>query len=290
MRMGFVDGAGKGYTAPIFRAGHSRKPMDQVIFIASLLAIGGGVGILSASLGIGGGVLMIPAFILVFTDFDINTAKGTSMMTIMFVAAYNSYRMNRGDTKNSWSLVGAIAIGSLTGGYLGGWITSLLSDTTVTFIFVGLILFAGVRTFVLKEVVVQEEDVRRRQIAAACIGLVGGLVAGATGTGGGAIFVPLVLWAGIVTNERVVALSNTIMVITSASGLVAHLLAQATVEQYGVIGMVNLTVPPLVVLGAILSAPLGRKLNTHLTFARRRVVMGVLLLTIAIRLIYRAIA
>lgn len=263
--------------------------MDTLLFIASLLAIGGGVGILSASLGIGGGVLMIPAFLLVFPDFDMNTAKGTSMMTIMFVAAYNSYRMNRGDTKNSWNLIGSIAIGSLAGGYMGGWITSLLNDTTVTFIFVSLLFFAGVRTFILKEVIVHEEDVRHRKVAAGLIGLAGGIVAGATGTGGGAIFVPLVLWAGLVTNARVVALSNTIMVLTSASGLVAHLLASATVDQYGTIGLVNVTVPPLVVLGAIISAPLGRKINTHLTFNRRRVVMGGLLLIIAVRLIYRAI-
>ena len=51
--------------------------------------------------------------------------------------------------------------------------------------------------------------------------------------------------------------------------------------------LVTVSLAPVVVIAAIASAPLGRWINAHLTFERRRVVMGVLLLVIAARLIYR---
>ena len=121
------------------------------------------------------------------------------------------------------------------------------------------------------------------------IGLVSGLVAGATGTGGGAVLVPLVLWAGLVSNERVVALSNTVMAATAAAATVAHLASEQTMDTASTFGLVNASLAPVVVIAAIASAPVGRWINAHLSLGRRRVVMGLLLFVIAARLIYRIV-
>ena len=155
--------------------------MDPILFILVILAVGAGVGVVSAALGVGGGILMVPAFLYVFPDMDINTAKGSSLLAIMFVAAYNSWRMNRGDMKNPWNVALAISAGAIVGGFLGGWVTALMSDAAVTWIFVGLITFAAIRTFFLQSRVVHEEDVRRHRLGAAMIGLASGFVGGATG-------------------------------------------------------------------------------------------------------------
>ncbi len=264
--------------------------MDPILFVLVILAVGAGVGIVSAALGIGGGVLMVPAFLYVFSDMDINTAKGSSLLAIVFVAGFNSWRMNRGEMKNPWSVTTAIAAGAIVGGFTGGWVTGLLSDSTVTWVFVGLLTFAAIHTFLLKERLVDEEDVRPRRVAAALIGLAAGFVGGATGTGGGAILVPLALLAGVVSNARVVALSNTVMAATAAAGTVAHLASERTMETASTYGLVNVSLAPVVVVAAIATAPVGRWINGHLSLNRRRVVMGALLLTIAARLIYRVMA
>lgn len=255
-----------------------------------MLLVGAGVGVMSAALGIGGGVLMVPAFLSLFPEMDIHTAKGSSMLIIMFVATYNAVRMNRGDMRNPLRLILVIAVGSVVGGYVGGWVTALLSDTAASWIFIGLLFFAGARAFLLQEKKVDESDVRKREVTAALIGLAGGIVAGATGTGGGAIFVPLALWAGIVSNYRVVALSNAVMIASATAGTVAYLLSEKSTAMEYTVGMVNLSLAPFVIIGAVAAAPIGRRINKALSFERRRVVMGALLLIITLRLMYRAMA
>ncbi len=262
--------------------------MDPNLFFL-LLAVGAGVGIVSAALGIGGGVLMVPTFLYVIPGMDINTAKGSSLLAIVFVASFNSWRMNRAGLRRRWGVTVAIAGGAIVGGFAGGWLTGRMSDTAVTWVFVGLLGFAALRMLSLRPRVVHEEDVQRHQGVAALIGLASGLVAGATGTGGGAVLVPLALWAGLVSNERVVALSNTFMAATAAAGTVAHLTSQQTMDTAWTYGLVNVSLAPLVVVAAITAAPLGRWIDGRLTLHRRRVVMGTLLFVIAARLIFRAL-
>lgn len=263
--------------------------MELILFIALMLAVGSGVGIMSAALGVGGGVLMVPAFVYFFPEMDMNTAKGSSLLVIVFVTSYNSWRMNRGEMRSSWSAINAIAFGSVFGGFAGGWLTGRMSDAAVTWIFVALLGFAGTRMFFISPRTVHDNEVRRRKVVAPLIGLASGFVAGATGTGGGAILVPFALLAGVVSNERVVALSNSVMAVAATAGMLGHLFSQRTVDMPWTFGLVNVAVAPVVVIGAVASAPLGRWLNAKLSFEGRRIVMAVLLLAIALRLCFRAL-
>lgn len=262
--------------------------MSTVLFFAVLLAVGAGVGIVSAALGIGGGTLMVPAFLAMFPQMDINTAKGSSLFAIMFVSAYHAWEARRAGIKSPWDVVAACALGSIAGGYAGAAVTALMPETTVTWIFIALLLFAGIRTFFLKQRTVREDEVRKRQLISIAIGFAAGIVGGGTGTGGGLVLVPLALWAGIASNERVVALSNTVMVATSAAGALAHVFAEKTVDMPWTYGMVNISLAPLVVVGAILFTKPGRWINQQLSLPRRKVVMGTLLVLIAIQLALRA--
>ena len=93
---------------------------------------------------------------------------------------------------------------------------------------------------------------------------------------------------GIVTNERVVALSNTVMVATCTSAALCHALAERTTELPGTFGQVDVMLAPLVVVGAVAAGPAGRWLNARMSLRWRKAVMGVVLLLIAARLAYRA--
>ena len=93
--------------------------MDILLPIAGMAMLGAGVGVVSAALGVGGGILMVPAFATFVAGVDMNTAKGSSLLVITFVAAVNSWRMNRGETKSPWDVIGLIALGSIAGGFLG---------------------------------------------------------------------------------------------------------------------------------------------------------------------------
>ncbi len=263
--------------------------MTIALFIFGMLALGAGVGVISAALGLGGGILMVPAFITFVPGIDAHTAKGTSLFIIIFVAAVNTWRLNRGHRDRHWDVAAAMAAGSIVGGYLGAWITAQLSDETVIWIYIVFLLIAALRTFLIQPTPVKPENIRRRNGVAALIGAGAGAVGGGTGTGGGLLMVPLSLMAGIITNERVVALSNAVMVATAIAGSVAHIGAERTVDLPWTVGHISFALAPLVFIGSQLGAPWGQRLERHLTLQRRKLIMGILLLAISARLVYQVL-
>jgi uncharacterized membrane protein YfcA len=260
-------------------------------FVLQMLALGISVGLISNALGLGGGVFMVPGFLAFVEGIDAKTAKGTSLVVIVLVAAVNTWRLNRGRENWNWRLAGIIASGSIVGSYASSWLTTrpYVSNAAVIWCFIGLLLLTGIRTFFIKEPKVTEKDLRTRGVTAIFIGLMTGLVAGATGVGGGVVLVPLALVAGIITNKRVVALSNMVMVATCTVGALTHAMAERTVDLPLTYGNVNLALVPLVFIAAQVAGPAGRWVNGHLGLRRRKVIMGVVVILIAVQLAYRAI-
>jgi len=258
-------------------------------FLIQTLLVGVAVGLISNGLGLGGGILMVPAFLTIVPVMDLNTAKGSSLLIIVFVAAINAWRLGRCLPHRPWKLAGTIAAASVVGGYTAGWATSRMPETPVALIFIVLLVLLALRTFLLRPHVVREDEVRERNVMAGTIGLVTGIFSGATGTGGGAVLIPLALMTDIVSNEHVVALSNHVMVATCAAGTLAHLLAPRTTNLPWTFGHVNLAMAPLVLLGSMAVGPWGRQINRHLTLERRRLVMGVLLAAIAVKFLCRIV-
>ena len=263
--------------------------MSLFLFIVGMLLVGGSVGLISAALGLGGGLVMVPAFIELIEGMDPHTAKGTSLAVIMFVAATNVWRLNRGHADRQWALAASLALGSIPGSWIGTWLTAHLPARAVLWVFIVFMGIAAVRTFLVDAKAVSEDEVRRRGLVAAGIGLLTGLAAGATGLGGGFVLVPLALICGIVSDKRVVALSNTVMTATCLAGAASHAFGPNTTGLPWTVGQLYLPVVTLVFVGAQLGAPLGKRINERMPLRTRKVTMGVLLLLISARLVYRAL-
>ena len=249
--------------------------------------IGVGAGVISASLGMGGGVVMVPAFITFVHGMDMHTAKGTSLFIIIFIALVNAWRLNRHAKQIPWRMALWLAAGSIFGSFAAAWLTTLLPGVVVGYLFLTLVLILAVRTFSIPSHAAHDIVRRQRFLPAASIGSLAGLAGGATGTGGGAVLVPLALHFGIAANHRVVALSNMVMVATSIAGSIAHFLASPIYEKSGTIGHVYLPIVPFIFLGAQLGSPIGVWINHHLTLQRRRIVLGLVLLLIGVRIYLR---
>jgi len=249
--------------------------------------VGIGVGVISGALGLGGGILMVPAFMTFVPDMETHTAKGTSLFIIIFVATLNAWRLNKHLDRWPWVLAAYLAGGSIIGSYAGAWITSRAPEGLVLGFFIVLLVALTVRTFLLQATEVTPERVRQRRGITLLIGLAAGLFGGATGTGGGSVLIPLALMAGIVSNERVVGLSNLVMVATAIAGTVAHLNAERIYPHDPTVGHVYFGLVLLVFIGAQIGSPLGKRINAQLTLPRRRVLMAGLLVIITLRLLYR---
>jgi uncharacterized membrane protein YfcA len=264
--------------------------MDLVLYIAGMLTLGVGVGLLSGALGLGGGVLMVPAFIAFIPHMDAHTATGTSLFIIVFVSSENAWRIGRRMPRVPWGTAAVLATGSLIGGYGGSYLVGIVDENVVLWGFLLLLGVLALRTFFLQPPQVSEGEVRRRTPTSLLIGLTAGFTGGATGTGGGAVLIPLALLTGISSGTQVVLLSNMVMVVTSLAGTVARLQAEAVYPGEWVVGNVYLPLAPLVFLGAQVGSPLGRYLDRRLTHQQRRTAMGVMLTLITARLLWRMLS
>ena len=98
--------------------------MSELIII---LAIGLAAGLLSGSMGVGGGVIIVPSLIF-FMGFSLHQAQGTSLalMTIpvMLVAASNFYKEGFVDIKVALLL----AVTFIVGGYLGSKFSIMMPE------------------------------------------------------------------------------------------------------------------------------------------------------------------
>lgn len=85
--------------------------------IVALIAVGLAAGVLSASLGVGGGIVYVPALVTLFS-FAQHEAQGTSLAVIvptMIVAAVVHSKARRVD----WDTVIALGSAAVVGGFLG---------------------------------------------------------------------------------------------------------------------------------------------------------------------------
>ena len=108
-----------------------------------LLLVGLVAGALGAALGVGGGIIFVPALV-VFVALDQHLAEGTSLAVIvptMVVASFVHARSKRID----WRLVTYLAFGAAVGGWLGARLALGIDESTLRRSFAVLMLVVAVR-------------------------------------------------------------------------------------------------------------------------------------------------
>lgn len=114
-----------------------------------LIAIGLVAGIFSGIVGLGGGIIIIPALIYIL-GLSQKEAQGTSLALMLppigLLAAINYYKAGAINLK--FALV--IALAFLIGGYLGSKVALSLTDQTLKKIFAFALLILGLRMLIWK--------------------------------------------------------------------------------------------------------------------------------------------
>lgn len=112
--------------------------------IIKFIIIGIAAGTLSGLVGVGGGVLIVPALIFFF-QFTTRQAQGTSLGTLLLpvgiIAVYTFYK--NGDLNVRASLL--IGLGFLLGGYLGSKINYALPKEYIDYIMGFILIFFGLK-------------------------------------------------------------------------------------------------------------------------------------------------
>jgi uncharacterized membrane protein YfcA len=112
--------------------------------ILLLLIIGLSAGVLSGLVGVGGGIIVVPALVF-FLGFSQQQAQGTSLglllLPIGILAVLNYYNKGFIDIR----IVGIMAIAFVLGGWLGSKLALTLPEITVKRIFAVVLFYSGIK-------------------------------------------------------------------------------------------------------------------------------------------------
>lgn len=118
-------------------------PSLTALVVTGYVLSGVGMGFLSALLGIGGGILIIPVLATVF-DYEQQLANGTSLAVMIPIALLGAYRLSRAGLTD-WNLGLRFGAGAVAGGALGALIAVAMSGIAVRYAFSVVMIVIGVR-------------------------------------------------------------------------------------------------------------------------------------------------
>ncbi|HCQ59027.1 MAG: sulfite exporter TauE/SafE family protein [Sulfitobacter sp.] len=246
-------------------------------------------GILAGLLGVGGGIVIVPALYLALSTagmdpaITMQVAVGTSLATIVFTSLSSGYgHFKRGaidmDLLKLWapSLLVGVVIGALLGGYVSG------------LILVG--VFATVAALVALDMIFRKtkDDPTPRGFAKpiwAVLGVVTGGLSAMMGIGGGTIGVPLLNFLGY-DIRRAVGTSAAIGFIIGLPGAVVYALTGLGAEGLPPfsLGYVNLAAAAIIIPLTSSFAHVGVKLAHSIPRRALRFAFGIFLMVTSLRM------
>lgn len=116
--------------------------------IISMIGVGLAAGFIGGLLGVGGGVLMVPAFLYLLHDRipDMKIAVGTSMAVIIATSIAATIKHHTGGRVN-WQVVPWVAAAAIIGAYLGAWVTGGTKPLMLRRLFAILLMVVALKMF-----------------------------------------------------------------------------------------------------------------------------------------------
>lgn len=264
------------------------------IEILILSATGFFAGTFGTMIGIGGGVIFIPVFLLAF-NFTPQEAIGTSLVAVFFNALSGSFsylRQKRVDIKAGWKF----AVATIPGAFLGAWLAKYFTAHTLELVFG--ILLAAIALFIffrkepVNNVKSSVKHVRKlidskgeifeyapKESLGIAISFVIGIISSLLGIGGGIIHVPALVYLLGFPVHIATATSHFVLAISTFSGSISHFILDQ------ILYLPALIVAVCAILGAQIGAGLSRRVKGSV-IAR---LLAVALLVVGIRLLLKAI-
>lgn len=253
------------------------------------LAIGVTVGFLAGLLGIGGGMVMVPMLVIVFTakgfpaEQMMHLSLATSMATIVFTSLA-SVRAHDRHGAVDWRVARAMAPGIVVGALAATLLAGYVPTRPLAIFFTGFMFYAATQMFV------EVKPKPSRQLpgmaglfgAGALIGAFSGVLA----AGGAFLSIPFLAWCNLPLKRAIgTAAANGFPI--AVAGTAGYVLNGLRVEGLpeGSLGYVYLPGLALIVSASMPIAPLGARLAHVLPVRRLRIAFAVMLLALALRML-----
>lgn len=253
--------------------------MEQLVL---LLLIGAVVGLMSSVIGLGGGVVIVPA-LSIYLGFSHHEAVAASLMTIAFVTAFNVIRFHI-QNKIHWPSVLILVLSGSAAAFLAGLVASWFSEPVLIALFILLLAFLILKIVLLRDMAGENDEVTAHGFKMARFGFFSGFISGLTGVGGGSILTPLLLSTRSISRHRVIPVVNVFMMFVSFFGALAFALEPVPATAVWQIGAVHIDSALMLFLGAIPAAWFGTKIHDSVSLKLQKTLLAVFLIIIFIRM------
>jgi uncharacterized membrane protein YfcA len=251
--------------------------------------LGGVAGVLAGLLGVGGGLIIVPALVMLFAKQSFLTgqiqhlAVGTSLASIVFtsLSSMRAHHQRAGvDWGMVWRMSPAIVIGALS----GAWVASQVSTRCLQWVFVVFVYGVAAQMFLKAEVPHSQAQSRKGVLLTLLSALIGG-VSSLVGVGGGSLLVPLLSWCNL-PMRRAIGTSAAIGFFIATSGAGGSMMAGwgvAGLPKYS-IGYVYWPAVAGIALLSTVTAPLGARLAHRVPVPMLKRFFAVLLCVIGLKM------
>ncbi|OOF58742.1 sulfite exporter TauE/SafE family protein [Rodentibacter myodis] len=251
--------------------------------IAILILCGIFTNLMSAVLGIGGGVLMVPILYSLFPDFPLQMVAATSLTIVIGSACINLFHFYKQHIAIDLKAVMGWSLAMIVGVQLGFESSFYLTDSVVIAVFVGTLSLLAVRT--LLGTTKKQNGIKGQNdlFKGAGLCLFGGVIAGMTGIGGGSIMAPLIGRLNSVKPQQIAPYTNAMMIIGGLGSLYGYLAKTPNYYLAGSwqIGYVNFSVVMIVIGAVFITGFFSMKIRGRLAPELTQKLLGIILLVIA---------
>lgn len=262
--------------------------MIDIVFVIAYALLGLIAGVLAGLLGVGGGLVIVPTLIWLFTlqafDYSViaHAAVGSSLATIIATAVSSAVAHHRHGAVN-WVSVKQLSMGLFVGAFAGAWLADQMDTALLQLVFGIFAILVSLQLFFRAQAISKKPlpGFAGMNIAGLLIGTVSGVV----GIGGGSMTVPFLTWHNVNIRQAVATSSACGLPIAVAGFIGFMLVGWSTVKMpaYST-GFIYWPAVIVVSIFSVFLAPFGARLAHRLPVARLKQVFALLLMVIGMKL------
>lgn len=243
------------------------------------------VGLFAGMLGIGGGTMLVPLMVFVFTaqhfpdDRILHLALGTSLTSIVFTSI-SSLRAHHRHGAVRWNIVRAASPGLVIGTLGGTFIADWLDSRYLAIFFVVFVYYSAAKLFgnSKPKATRQLPGTLGISVASGIVGIISSLV----GAGGGVVSIPLMIMCNVPVRHAVgtSAALGLPIAIAGAIGYIYNGLGQTHLPAMS-IGYVYIPALIGLVIGTFITVPIGARAAHSMPVNRLKRIFAVILFLLA---------
>jgi uncharacterized protein len=253
------------------------------------LAIGVAVGFLAGLLGIGGGMVMVPMLVFVFTakgfpaEHMMHFALATAMASMVFTSL-SSVRAHHRHAGVDWAVARAMAPGIVVGSLGAALAAGFIPTRPLAVFFTAFMFYAAAQMFFQPKPAATRKLPGPPGLFAAGAGI--GAVSSVLAAGGAFLSIPFLVRCNVSLRRAIgtAAANGFPIALAGTIGYVSHGLRVPGLPA-GSLGFVYLPALALVVAASMPLAPLGARLAHRLPLKPLRVLFSLMLLALALRML-----